>query len=467
LSTEPIAFDVAIIGSGPGGYVAAIRASHLGLKVALIEKYPKFGGTCLHWGCIPTKSLLYSAELYEKALKGKEFGIICKDVKLDFRLVMARKDRVVKKLAMGTAFLMKKNHISTFLGKGTLAAPGTIRVEGETVTEVTARNIVIATGSESMTFPGIKPDGQAIMTNKEILDIDHIPKSLLVVGAGAVGIEFASLFSRFGTEVTVLEMLPRILPLEDRDISDELHKLLSKRRIRLLTSTRLEDIAVQDGKVVASISAGGGSVQTLTADKALIAAGRQPVSDGIGLETLGVTTTRGFIPVDAHMETNVPGIFAIGDVVPTPQLAHVASHEGMLVMRHLAGEQTTPLNYDRVPSCTYCSPEIASVGLTEDQARNRGYEVVTSKFPFAAIGKASILGENDGFVKFVCDKRYNQVLGVHMIGPHVTELIAEGTAALGLEATAEDVSHLIHAHPTVSEAFMEAAEAIYGAAIHF
>jgi dihydrolipoamide dehydrogenase len=467
LSTEPITFDVAIIGSGPGGYVAAIKASQLGLMVALIEKYPKFGGTCLHWGCIPTKSLLYSAELYEKALKGKEFGILCKDVKLDFRLVMARKDRVVKKLALGTAFLMKKNRVSTFLGKGTLIAPGTIRVEGETVTEVKAKNIVIATGSESMTFPGIEPDGQAIMTNKEILDIDHIPKSLLVVGAGAVGIEFASLFSRFGTEVTVLEMLPRILPLEDRDISDELHKLLSKRRIRLLTGTRLEGISVQDGKVAASVSAGDGSAQTLTADKALIAVGRRPVTDGIGLETLGVTTTRGFIPVGAHMETDVPGLFAIGDAVPTPQLAHVASHEGMLVMRHLAGEQTTPLNYDRVPNCTYCSPEIASVGLTEVQARDRGYEVVTSKFPFAAIGKASILGENDGFVKFVCDKSYNQVLGVHMIGPHVTELIAEGTAALGLEATAEDVSHLIHAHPTVSEAVMEAAEAIYGAAIHF
>jgi dihydrolipoamide dehydrogenase len=458
---------VAVIGSGPGGYVAAIKASQLGLNVALIEKYPKFGGTCLHWGCIPTKSLLYSAEIYDKALKGKEFGILCKEVKVDFRQVMARKDKVVKKLAMGTAFLMKKNRVTTFLGKGTITAPGTIQVEGENPAEVKARNIVIATGSEAMVFPGIEFDGQAVMTNREILDIDGIPKSLLVVGAGAVGIEFASLFARFGSDVTVVEMLPRILPLEDHEISDELHKLLSKRKVRLLTNTRLESLVVQDGKVVATVAPQGGEAQTISADKALIAAGRKPVTEGIGLENVGITTMRGFIPVDDHMRTNVPGIFAIGDVVPTQQLAHVASHEGILVMRHLAGLRTVPLNYDQVPNCTYCTPEVAGVGLTEQKARDRGHEVVTSRFPFAAIGKASILGENDGFVKFVCDRKYKQVLGVHMIGPHVTELIAEATAALGLEATAEDVSHLIHAHPTVSEAVMEAAEAIYGAAIHY
>lgn len=467
MSTEPIAYDVAVIGSGPGGYVAAIKASQLGLKVALIEKYSKFGGTCLHWGCIPTKSMLYSAELYDKALKGKEFGILCRDVKVDFRQVKARKDKVVKKLAMGTTFLMKKNHVSTFLGKGTIAAPDTVRVEGETVAEVQARNIVIATGSEAMLFPGLEADGRVILTNKEILDLDAVPKSLLVVGAGAVGVEFASLFARFGTDVTVMEMLPRVLPLEDQEISEELHKLLSKRRIKILVGTRLESMAVQDGSAVATVTTPGGEAQTITAEKALIAVGRKPMTEGIGLEKLGVITSKGRIPVDAHMATSVPGVFAIGDVVPTQQLAHVASHEGMLVMRHLAGERTAPLNYDQVPNCTFTYPEVASVGLTEQEARARGHEVVTSRFPFAAIGKASILGENDGFVKFVCDKKYNQILGVHMIGPHVTELIAEATAALGLEATAEDVSHLIHAHPTVSEAVMEAAEAIYGVAIHF
>jgi dihydrolipoamide dehydrogenase len=467
VSTESIAYDVAILGSGPGGYVAAIKASQLGLSVALIEKYAKFGGTCLHWGCIPTKSLLYSADLYDKALKGREFGILCKDIKVDFKLVMARKEKIVKKLSMGTAFLVKKNRIATFQGIGTIVAPGTIQVEGENAVQVKARNIVVATGSEAMLLPGLALDGQVILSNKEILDLDSIPKSLLVVGAGAVGIEFASLFARLGTEVTVVEMLPRILPLEDEEISAELHKLMSKRRIRLLTGARLENMAVLDGKAVATVQTQGGEVQTITAEKALIAVGRKPVTEGIGLESLGVAVAKGRIPIDGRMATNVPGVYAIGDVVPTPQLAHVASHEGMLVMRHLAGQHTVPLNYDQVPNCTFCYPEVASVGLTEQEARARGIDVVTSKFPFAAIGKASILGENDGFVKLVCEKKYNQLLGVHMIGPHVTELIAEGTSALGLEATAEDVSHLIHAHPTVSEAVMEAAEAIYGAAIHF
>ncbi len=464
---ELVTYDVAIIGSGPGGYVAAIKAAQLGMKVALIEKYPKFGGTCLHWGCIPTKSLIYSAELYDKALKGREFGLLARDIRLDFRLAKARKDKIVKKLAMGTAFLMKKNRVTTFTGKGEIIGPGTVQVTGDTTTEVHARNIVIATGTEAMLLPGLVLDGHTIMTNKEILDIDVVPRSLLVVGAGAVGIEFASLFARLGAEVTVLEMLPRILPLEDEEISAELHRLLSKRKIKLLTGSRLESIAVLEGKAVATVQSSGGESNTVTADKVLIAVGRKPMTEGIGLERLGVITEKGRIQVDDHMETNVPGVFAIGDVLPTQQLAHLASHEGMLVMRHLAGEQTVPINYDQVPNCTFCNPEIASVGLTEHDARTRGHEVVTSRFPFAAIGKASILGENDGFVKFVCDKRYNQILGVHMIGPHVTELIAEGTAALGLEATAEDVSHLIHAHPTVSEAVMEAAEAIYGAAIHF
>ena len=467
MSTESTLYDVAVLGSGPGGYVAAIKASQLGLKVALVEKYPKLGGTCLHWGCIPTKALLLNAELYEKALHGKEFGIIYKDINLDFRLVKARKDKIVKKLAMGTDFLMKKNKVSTFSGKGTLTAPDTIRVEGGSPTEVRAKKIVIATGSEAKLLPGMELDGQCLLTNKEILDLDSIPKSLLIVGAGAVGIEFASVFSRFGTDVTVVEMLPRILPIEDHEVSDELRKLLTRRRIKILTDARLENIAVQEGKVLATVTIEGGSSQTITTEKALIAVGRRPVSDGIGLEGLGVATDRGFVTVDGHMETSVPGVFAIGDVVPTQQLAHVASHEGILAMRHIAGEATEPLNYDLVPSCTYCSPEVASVGLTEHAARERGFEVITSRLPFAAIGKATILGENDGFVKLVCEKKYKQVLGVHMIGPHVTELIAEGTAIIGLEACAEDVSHLIHAHPTVSEGIMEAAHAIYGAAIHF
>jgi len=467
LSRESVVYDVAIIGSGPGGYVAAIKASQLGLKVALIEKYSKVGGTCLHWGCIPTKALLLNADLYEKALHGKEFGILYKDINLDFRLVKARKDKIVKKLAMGTDFLMKKNKVAIYQGIGSISAPDTIQVSGEAPAEVKAKKIVIATGSEAKLLPGMELDGQCILTNKEILDLDSVPKSLLVVGAGAVGIEFASIFSRFGTDVTVVEMLPRILPLEDNEVSEELRKILTRRRIKIMTNARLENLTVQDGKVQATLSVEGAPAQVISAEKALIGVGRRPVSEGLGLEQLGVATTRGFIPVDEHMETSVPGIFAIGDVVPTQQLAHLASHEGILAVRHIAGEKTEPLNYDLVPSCTYCSPEVSSVGLTENAARERGFEVVTSKFPFAAIGKATILGENDGFVKLVCEKKYKQVLGIHMIGPHVTELIAEGTAIIGLEACAEDVSHLIHAHPTVSEGIMEAAHAIYGAAIHF
>jgi len=458
---------VAIIGSGPGGYVAAIKASQLGLKVALVEKYSKVGRTCLHWGCIPTKALLLNADIYEKALHGKEFGILYKDINLDFRLVKARKDKIVKKLAMGTDFLMKKNKVATFHGLATISSPGTVQVSGEAPAEIQAKKVVIATGSEAKLLPGMELDGRCILTNKEILDLDNVPKSLLVVGAGAVGIEFASIFARFGTEVTIAEMLPRILPLEDNEVSEELRKLLVRRRIKIMTDARLENLVVQDGKVQATVAVEGGSTQTISAEKALIAVVRRPVTEGIGLEWLNVATTRGFIPVDDHMETNVPGIFAIGDVVPTQQLAHLASHEGMLAMRYIAGEKTEPLNYDLVPSCTYCSPEVSSVGLTESAARERGYDVVTSKFPFAAIGKATILGENDGFVKLVCEKKYKQVLGIHMIGPHVTELIAEGTAIIGLEACAEDVSRLIHAHPTVSEGIMEAAHAIYGAAIHF
>ena len=467
MSTEPVLYDVAVIGSGPGGYVAAIKGSQLGLKVALIEKYGKFGGTCLHWGCIPTKALLLNADLYEKALNGKEFGILYRDLNLDFRLVKARKDKVVRKLAMGTDFLMKKNKITTVRGKATLAAPGVIGIEGETASELRAQNIVIATGSEAKGLPGLEVDGSTVLTNKEILDLEGVPKSLVIIGAGAVGVEFASIFSRFGSAVTVIEMLPRVLPVEDHEISQELEKLLTKRKIRFLTGTRLENMEVKEDGVQASVTVPGGEIRTIAAEKALLAVGRKPNSDGIGLERLRIATSRGFITVDARMQTNVPGVFAIGDVVPTQQLAHLASHEGMLAMRLIAGERAEPIDYDLVPNCTYSSPEVASVGLTENAARERGYDVVTSKFPFAAIGKATILGENEGFVKLVCERKYKQILGVYMIGPHVTELIAEGTALIRLEAAAEDVSHLIHAHPTVSEGIMEAAHAIYGAAIHF
>ncbi len=468
MNAESVLYDVAVLGSGPGGYVAAIKGSQLGLKVALVEKHAKFGGTCLHWGCIPTKALLHNADLYEKALNGKEFGILCPDIRLDFQQVKARKDKIVRKLAMGTDFLMKKNKISTFRGKGTISAPGSIRVEGEFTREIRARNIIIATGSEAKLLPGLDIDGRQLFTSKELLDLDRIPKSLLIIGAGPVGIEFASIFSRFGTNVTVVEILPSILPREDRDISDELKKVLGRRRIKILTEARLENIAVQEQQVHAFVTVPDGEVQEIIAEKALIAVGRRPVSEGIGLEKLEMATSLGYVTVNANMETSIPGIYAVGDVIPTRQLAHLASHEGMVAMRKIAGENPQPINYDAVPSCTYCSPEVASVGLSEQEARTRGFDIQAAKFPFAAVSRATILGEADGFVKLVCDRKYKQILGVHMVGPHVTELIGEGASLIGLEASAGDLSHLIHAHPTVSEGIMEAAHAIYsGSAIHY
>jgi dihydrolipoamide dehydrogenase len=467
LSTESGLYDVAIIGSGPGGYVAAIKGSQLGLRVALVEKYSRFGGTCLHWGCIPTKALLLNADLYEKALNGKEFGILYKDINLDFRLVKARKDKLVKKLSMGTDFLMKKNKISTFHGIGRLTTPGTIQVDGDQPAEIRARNIVIATGSEARLLPGLSLDGRAILSNKEILDLDSVPKSLLVIGAGPLGVEFASMFAQFGSDVTVVEMQPRVLPLEDHEISDEIVRILTKRRIKFLTNVRMDDIKNVDGSVEVQVSDSSGESKKLVAEKILIAVGRRPVSEGIGLEKLHVTMLRDYVSVDTNMQTNIPGIFAIGDVVPTPALAHVASHEGMLAMRYIAGEHPEPINYDLAPTCIFCHPEVARVGLTEAVAREKGFDVITSNFPFAAIGKAAILGESEGFVKLVSEKKYKQILGVHMIGPHVTEMITEGTSLIALEATAAELSHLIHPHPTVSEGIMEAAHALYsGAAIH-
>jgi dihydrolipoamide dehydrogenase len=467
VGTESILYDVAVIGSGPGGYVAAIKGSQLGLKVALVEKYSKFGGTCLHWGCIPTKALMLNADLYEKALNGKEYGILYKDINLDFSLVRARKDKLVKKLSMGVDFLMKKNKIDTFKGKGRLAAPRIVQIEGETADEISARNVILATGSEAKSLPGLEIDGQLILTNKEILDLKSVPKSLLIIGAGAIGVEFASIFSRFGAQVTVVEMLPRVLPLEDQEISKEIQKILARRRIKFLTGARLEDIRVQDESVVAQVVDDRGETKSVSAEKALIAVGRRPVSEEIGLDKAGIVAARGYISIDACMQTNVPGIFAIGDVVPTQALAHLASHEGICAMEYIAHGHADPINYDLVPNCTFCQPEVASVGLTESTARERGFDIVTSKFPFAAVSKAAILGENEGFVKLVSDKKYKQILGVHMIGPHVTELIAEGAALIGLEATAADISHLIHPHPTVSEGIMEAAHALYyGTAIH-
>ena len=467
MSTEPTVFDLAVIGSGPGGYVSAIKASQLGLKVALVEKYPRLGGTCLHWGCIPTKTLLVSAYNYDKAKHASEYGITCRDLAVDLRLVKARKDKIIKKLSMGIDFLMKKNKITVFHGKASFCAPEVIRIQGESFAEIRARKTIIATGSEAKLIPGIELDGRAILGSREILELDNVPKSMLVVGAGTVGIEFASIFSSFDCDVTVIEMLPRILPQEDPEISQEMRKLLEKRRIKVWTDARLEEMKVVDDNVHSVVSISGAETKKLVTEKALIAIGRKPVSEDIGLEKLGVATSGGYILVDAHMQTNLANIFAIGDVVPTKGLAHVASHEGIHAVEYIGGQRTVPINYELVPNCTFSQPEVASVGLTEPAAKERGFDLVTSKFPFAAVSKASILGENEGFVKLVSERKYKQILGVHMVGPCVTELIMEGAALIGLEATAAEVSHFMHPHPTVSEGIMEAAHALYsGVAIH-
>jgi dihydrolipoamide dehydrogenase len=467
VSTESIIYDAAILGSGPGGYVAAIKGRQLGLQVALIEKYSRFGGTCMHWGCIPTKALLLNADLYQKALKGKEFGILYKDINLDFHLVQVRKNKLIKKLSMGIEFLMKKNKVETFSGRGVLTAPGKILVNGEAKEEIHAKNIVIATGALPKTLPGLEADGRTILTYKEILELEAVPKSLLIIGAGSVGVEFASIYSAFGTDVTVVEMLPRILPFEDHEISEEIHRILKRRRIKFLTNSRLEEMEIKEGIVQARISDANGETKNIKAEKSLLAVGIHPATAEIGLEKLHVALSRGFIVTDKNMQTNVPGIFAIGDVVPTKAVAHLASREGKLAMEFIAKGRGEPINYDLVPNCTFCRPEVASVGLTETEARERGLDVAIAKFPFAAASKATVLGDNEGFVKLVAEKKYGQILGIHMLGPQVTELIAEGTALIGLEATAADLSHLIHPHPTVSEGIMEAAHALYsGAAIH-
>ncbi|MEJ2111854.1 MAG: FAD-dependent oxidoreductase, partial [Acidobacteriota bacterium] len=329
------------------------------------------------------------------------------------------------------------------------------------------RKIVIATGSDAKLFPGLEPDGTVILTSREILEMSDIPKSLLVIGGGAVGVEFASIFARFGSEVTIVEMLPRLLPFEDHEVSDEICKLLSKKRINVLLQAKLQDISVREGNARAKVTLESGKTEEIVAEKALIAVGRNPVIDGLGLEKLHVETSRGFITVNENMQTSVPDIYAIGDVVPTQALAHLASHEGMVAVEHISNGSAVPIDYDLVPNCTYCTPEVASVGLTESAAREKGFDVATGKFPFAAVSKATILGENEGFVKIVSEKKYGLILGIHMIGPKVTELVAGASAAIGLEATVADISHLIHPHPTVSEGIMEAAHGLYsGAAIH-
>ena len=467
MSTEQ--FDVTIIGSGPGGYVAAIRGAQLGLKVALVEKDKRLGGTCTLRGCIPTKQLLMSAHVYEQTQHAAEFGVQASEIKLAFADVQKRKDKVVTKNSKGIEFLMKKNQITVFKGTGRLALPGGVEVTGEGGEKQTVKtkNIIIATGSVVRPIPGFETDGERVVNSDHILELKTVPKSLIVMGSGAVGTEFASVYSRFGAETTLVELLPRILPLEDEEVSKQAEQSFRKRGVKSLTGTKLEKVEkTETGVKVTGKDAKGGDV-ALEAEMLLVAVGRMPYLEGLGLEGTKIKVERGNVEVDEFCRTGEPGVYAIGDVIATPWLAHLASKEGIMVVEQIAGHKTEPINLRQVPSCTYCDPEVASVGLTEAKARELGFEVKVGKFPFSASGKARILGEEEGFVKVVADKKYDEILGVHIIGPHATEIIHEAIVAMRLESTADELGRTIHAHPTVSESVMEAAEGIHGLTIHF
>jgi dihydrolipoamide dehydrogenase len=462
-------YDVLVIGSGPGGYSAAIRAGQYGLKVGLVEKDPRLGGTCLLVGCIPTKSLLHTADVWDRFVHSEEEGIHCENPRLDYPLVSDRKNKIVSKHSKGIEFLFRKNKVDWIKGHGRLAGPGKVEVTAPDGSKqiYETKNVVLATGSAARMLPGLQPDAKRILTNVEILDLREIPKSLAVLGAGAVGVEFASCFHRFGTKVSVFEMLPRIVPVEDEDVSKELLRVFKKQGIRVETGVRTENIQVTDNGVRFEVGFADGKRETIETEALLVAIGRRPVTEDVGLQGTKVELDRGFVKVDSFQRTGEPGVYAIGDIVlGTQQLAHVATAEGMVAMAHIAGKPVTPINKLRIPGATYTDPGIGSVGLTEAQARAAGHDVKVGKFPFAANSKASIMGSHDGFVKVVADAKHGEVLGVHIIGPEAFELISEGVLAMTAEATVDTVIHTIHAHPTIYEAVGEAFNAVYGQAIN-
>ena len=469
-------YDLVVIGAGTGGYVAAIRAAQLGLKVAVVEQQKALGGTCLIWGCIPTKALLEHAHALKVAQNAKEWGLAGVDgaaVRVDMPAVHARKDKIVSGLTGGIEMLFKKNKVDWIKGSGRLAGGGAVEVtlgDGTTRSIKATREIVVATGSAARSVPGIDVDRTRIIFSDEAIHLPEVPKTIAIMGSGAVGVEFASIFRSFGSEVTIVELLPRLVPGEDEAVSSELERNFKKRGIKVHTATKVTAARASAKNVDLDLQPPQGAAQTLAVDVLLVATGRGPVTEGLGAEAAGLTMDRGYVVVDPLFRTSVPGISAVGDVItmggPHYQLAHVSSMEGILLAERIAGHDVTPINYDHVPRCTYCEPEIASVGLTEAQAKQQGYDVRTGSFPFRALGRARMAGEVDGFVKIVAEKKYDEVLGVHIIGPRATELIAEAVLALRLECTVEELIRTIHAHPTMSEAVGEAAHAAHGAAIH-
>jgi len=469
-----INYDLIVIGAGTGGYVAAIRAAQLGLKAAVVERQPSLGGTCLNWGCIPTKALLEHAHALKVAQDAAQWGIDLGGAtpSISMPKVHARKDKIVTGLTKGIEFLFKKNKIDWIRGTGRLAGKGKVEVtpESGSAQGLSAKHIIVATGSQPRGVPGIEIDRKTIITSDEAIHLAEVPKRLAIMGSGAVGVEFASIFRRFGSDVTIIELLPRLVPIEDEAVSAELEKSFRKQGIKVMTATKATGAKRGAPGVTLTLEKDGKS-STLEVDTLLVATGRGPVTTGLGAEEAGLTLERGYVKVAPDYSTSVPGISAIGDVITFDQpghaqLAHLSSAEGIVLAERIAGRTPPPIDYDHVPGCTYCDPEIGSIGLTEAEAKKRGYDVAIGTFPFGILGRAKIAGETDGFVKIVADRKYDEVLGVHMIGPRATELVAAAGIALRTESTVEEIIRTIHAHPTMSEAIGEAAHAVHGAAIH-
>lgn len=459
-------YDLIVIGTGPGGYVAAIRAAQLGMKVAVIER-EELGGICLNWGCIPTKALLKSANVFEYLSHATDYGIKVQGAEADFGAMVKRSRGVADGMSKGIQFLLKKNKVDVIFGNAQITRDKKVDVkaaDGKS-TSYTAKNIIIATGARSRELPNLKQDGKRIIGYREAMTLPNQPKSMVVVGSGAIGVEFAYFYNTIGTKVTIVEFMPNIVPVEDEEVSKQLERSFKKAGIEIMTNASVESVDSSGTTLKVKVKTAKGE-QVLECDTVLSAAGVVANIENIGLETLGVKTDKGKILVDAYYQTNVPGIYAIGDVVPGPALAHVASAEGIICVEKIAGHHPEPLNYGNIPGCTYCSPEIASVGMTEKAAKEAGYEIKVGKFPFSASGKASAAGAKDGFVKVIFDAKYGEWLGCHMIGANVTEMIAEAVAARKLETTGHEIIKTVHPHPTMSEAVMEAAAAAYGEVIH-
>ncbi|WP_053364041.1 dihydrolipoyl dehydrogenase [Bacillus sp. FJAT-27251] len=468
-------YDLVILGGGTGGYVAAIRAAQLGLKTAVVEK-SSLGGTCLHKGCIPSKALLRSAEVFATAKRSDEFGVTTGEVKIDFAKVQERKSKIVDQLHKGVQHLMKQGKIDVYEGTGRILGPsifspmpGTISVEMKDGSEnemLIPKNVIIATGSRPRTLPGLEVDGHKVVSSDEALELEQLPGSILIVGGGVIGIEWASMMSDFGVDVTVIEYADRIIPTEDREISREMQRLMKKKGIKIVTGAKVLPETLETGSEVVISAEVKGSQKEFRAEKLLVSVGRQANVEGIGLENTEIRVEKGFIDVNEFYQTKESHIYAIGDCIGGLQLAHVASHEGLCAVEHIAGQNPDPIDYNLISKCIYSSPEAASVGLTEDEAKEKGFNVKTGKFSFRAIGKALVFGESDGFVKIVGDKDTDDILGVHMIGPHVTDMISEAGLAMVLDAASWEVARTIHPHPTLSEAIGEAALAVDGKAIH-